>query len=325
MFKARAYLKTSGEIETDLDLDRVREVVKDAANEVWIDIEDVGPAELAFLREDLKIHPVALDEVMESTDRPEMQSFGDHILLVLHAPSPNLEKGGMDTIEVDFLVGNNFIVTVRSGPIASIKDMDDRVRAAPRIMSRGCDFMLYFIADAMVDDYQPILSAIDRRIDLAQEAAARNPTPETFSDLMKLKADILEIRRATVPQLGVLRSLIRGHTDIVETGLSVYFRSVCDHLEHVNGQLDTFREEVNSTIQVSLAVKQDQMNQIMKVLTIIAVIVAPLTLITGVFGMNFKFPLWAQETTYLAWWVTAGAMAVTGVVLFLYFRRKRWL
>ena len=324
MFKARAYLK-GGQFEPDLTLGRTRELLEDAENKIWIDITDIREEEIDFLRQDLTIHPVAVEEVLEQTERPEMQSFGDHILLVLHAPSPNLEKGGMDTIEVDFLVGNNFIVTVRGGPIASIKDMEDRVRSNPRIMSRGCDFMLYFIADAMVDDYQPILNALDRRIDLTQEAAARNPTSEMFADLMKLKADILEIRRATVPQLGVLRSLIRGHTDIVEKGLSVYFRTLCEHLQQVNAQLDTFREEVNSTISVSLAVKQDQMNEIMKVLTIIAVIVAPLTLITGVFGMNFKFPLWAEKTTYLAWWVTSGVMVVTAVVLFVYFRRKRWL
>ena len=160
-------------------------------------------------------------------------------------------------------------------------------------------------------------------LDLTQEAAAHNPTSETISDVMKLKADILEIRRATVPQLGVLRSLIRGHTDIVETGLSVYFRSVCDHLEHVNGQLDTFREEVNSTIQVSLAVKQDQMNEVMKVLAVIAVIFAPLTFITGVFGMNFLMP--GPMKSAWMWVVSSVVMAVLGVALWLLFRKKRWL
>jgi magnesium transporter len=323
MLKARAYLKDGGRFESDLGLEHLREVLAEEDNEVWIDIEDIGPDEVAFLRDDLNIHPVAIEEVTEGTDRPEMQSFGQHILLVLHAPSPNLVKGGMDTVEIDFLVGNNFIVTVRSGPIASVKDLEDRVRANPRIMSRGCDFMLYFMADAMVDDYAPILNAIDRRIDTTQEVAANNPTSETFSDLMKLKADVLEIRRATVPQLDVLRSLIRGHTDIIESGLSVYFRSVCDHLQQVNAMLEAFREEINSTIQVSLAVKQDQMNEIMKVLTIIAVIMMPLTLLTGIFGMNFKMPPWLRQEE--AWVVTSAVMVVMFVGLLAYFRKRRWL
>ncbi len=322
MFKARAYFK-DGRFESDLDLDHVREILKDVENEVWIDIEDISKDEVGFLRSELNIHPIAIDEVLESTERPEMQSFGHHILLVLHAPAPSLAKGGMDTVEIDFLVGNNFIVTVRSGPIASVKDMEDRIQANPRIMSRGCDFMLYFIADAMVDDYQPILNAIDKRIDAIQEVAARDPTSETFSDLMKLKADILEIRRATVPQLEVLRSLIRGHTDIIETGLSVYFRSVCEHLQQVNGQLESFREEINSTIQVSLAVKSDQLNEVMKVLAVIAVIFAPLTFITGVFGMNFLMP-GVMESPWM-WVVTSVAMVVLGVALWWLFRKKRWL
>lgn len=323
MFKARAYLK-DGSVEMNLSVEQVREIIQDSKNQVWIDIEDITQDGVAFLRDDLHIHPIAIEEVLSPLDRPEMQTFENHILLVLHAPSPNLEEGGMDTIEIDFLVGNNFIVTVRSGPIASVKDMEDRVRANPRIMSRGCDFMLYFIADAMVDDYLPILNAIDKRIDATQEAATTGPGPDIFGDLMKLKADILEIRRATGPQLGVLRSLIRGHTDIIETDLAVYFRSVCEHLQQVNSQLDMFREEVNSTVQVCLAIKSDQLSEIMKVLTIIAVIMMPLTLITSVFGMNFYFPDWVKESG-LAWWLTGGVMTALGLGLFAYFKRKKWL
>ena len=322
MFKARAYLK-DGTVELDVDMDRARHILQDAENEVWIDIERINGDEVAFLQNDLKIHPIAIEEVLSPMERPEMQSFENHVLLVLHAPSPNLSKGGMDTIEIDFLVGNNFIATVRSGPIASVKDMEDRIKANPRIMSRGCDFMLYFMADAMVDDYMPILNAIDRRLDATQETAAKNPTKETFSDLMKLKADILEIRRATGPQLGVLRSLIRGHTDIIERGLSVYFRTVCEHLQQVNAQLDTFREEVNSTIQVCLAVKSDQLNEVMKVLTVVALIMMPLTLITGIFGMNFEMPTWLRNADM--WVITSVSMVAIGVGLFAFFRRKKWL
>jgi magnesium transporter len=325
MLKARAYLKDST-FESDLSLERLREVLEDSENEVWIDIEDITPDDVTFLRKDLDIHPIAIDEVLGVTERPEMQTFDQHILLVLHAPSPNLEKGGMDTVEIDFLVGNNFIVTVRSGPIASVKDMEDRVRANPRIMSRGCDFMLYFIADAMVDDYQPILNMIDQRIDATQEVVAtRAPTPTIFSDLMKIKADVLEIRRATGPQLEVLRSLIRGHTDIIESKLSIYFRSVCEHLQQVNGMLDTFREEVNSTIQVLLAVKSDQLNEVMKVLTIFSVIMLPLTLITGIFGMNFTFPDWAGKTGYWGWWLTGIGMSAIAAGLFVLFKKRKWL
>jgi len=323
VFKARAYLK-DGSVEMDLSVEQVREIIQDSKNEVWIDIEEITADGVSFLRDDLKIHPIAIEEVLSPLERPEMQTFENHILLVLHAPSPNLEEGGMDTIEIDFLVGNNFIVTVRSGPIASVKDMEDRISANPRIMSRGCDFMLYFIADAMVDDYLPILNAIDKRIDATQEAATTDPSSDIFSDLMKLKADILEIRRATGPQLGVLRSLIRGYTDIIETDLAVYFRSVCEHLQQVNSQLDMFREEVNSTVQVCLAIKSDQLSEIMKILTIIAVIMMPLTLITSVFGMNFYFPDWVQKSG-LAWWLTGGVMLALGLGLFIFFKRKKWL
>ena len=161
MFKARAYLK-DGTVELDVNMDRARQILQDAENEVWIDIERINGDEVAFLQNDLKIHPIAIEEVLAPLERPEMQSFENHVLLVLHAPSPNLSKGGMDTIEIDFLVGNNFIATVRSGPIASVKDMEDRIKANPRIMSRGCDFMLYFMADAMVDDYTPVLNAIEK-------------------------------------------------------------------------------------------------------------------------------------------------------------------
>jgi magnesium transporter len=323
MLTARAYLKETEEFQGEIDRDRLAEVLQDPKNEVWIDIEDLNDDDARFLRDELKIHPVAMEEVVESTDRPEMQTFGHHILLVLHAPAPSMAKGGMDTVEIDFLVGNNFIVTVRSGPIASVKDMENRIRANPKIMSRGCDFMLYFMADAMVDDYQPILNAIDARIDKIQEQAAENPGGETFSDLMKIKADVLEIRRATVPQLEVLRRLIRGYTDIIETGLSVYFRTVCEHLQQVNGQLDTFREEVNSTIQVCLAVKSDQLNEVMRVLTVIAVIMMPLTLITGIFGMNFAMPGWLKQASM--WTVTTVAMGAMALGLIAYFRRKHWL
>jgi len=323
VFKARAYLK-DGSVEMDLSVARTREILQNSENEVWIDFEDISPDGVSFLRDDLKIHPIAIEEVLSPLERPEMQTFENHILLVLHAPSPNLEKGGMDTIEIDFLLGNNFIVTVRSGPIASVKDMEDRVRANPRIMSRGCDFMLYFIADAMVDDYLPILNALDKRIDTIRETAVKNPTRETSSDLMKLKADILEIRRATGPQFEVVRRLTGGHTDIIEPGLAVYFRSVCEHIQQVNSEHNSFREEVKSMIQHYVAVKSDQLNEIMKALTIITVIMMPLTLITGLFGMNFYFPDWVQKSG-LAWWLTVGVMVVLGLGLFIFFKRKKWL
>jgi magnesium transporter len=241
---------------------------------------------------------------------------------VLHAPSPNLAKGGMDTIEIDFLVGRNFIVTVRSGPIASIKDMEDRIRANPKIMSRGCDFMLYFIADAMVDDYLPVLEAIEKRINAIQEAVVANPTRETFSDLMKLKADILEIRRATVPQLEVLRSLIRGHAEIIGSELAVYFRAVYEHLLQMNGHLDSFREEVNSITQVCLAMSSNQVNEVVKIFTVIAAIMMPPTLVASIFGMNFDFP---EVLKAYGLWPTCAATLAMMMAMVMYFRKKRWL
>jgi len=322
MFRARAYLK-DGRFEPNVPREQLPEILKDVHNQVWIDIEDIRPNDVGFLHEEMKIHPVAIEEVLFPSEHPELQAFENHLLLVLHAPSPNLAKGGMDTIEIDFLVGRNFIITVRSGSVASIKDLEDRIEANPKIMARGCDYMLYFMADAMVDDYLPILDAIDKRLNATQDVAVKNPTRDTFSDMMKLKSDILEIRRATVPQLEVLRSLTRGHAEIIEQPLLVYFRSVCEHLQQVNAHLDTYREEVNSIIQVCLAVKSDQLNEVMRVLTVIAVIMMPLTLITGVFGMNFEMPEWLSDR--VNWIFISAVMAGLGLSLIFYFRRKNWL
>ncbi len=321
MLKARAYLK-DGSFELDPNMERLREILKDPENQVWIDIEHIAPPELLFLQEELKIHPIAVEELLFPTDRPEVQLFEDHIFLVLHAPAPGLAKGGMDTVEIDFLVGRNFIVTVRSGPIASVRNLESQIKANPKIMSRGCDFMLYFIADAMVDDYLPILDSIDQRLDAIQETTMKHPTRETFGDLMKLKADILEIRRATVPQLTVLRSLVRGHADIIEAGLSVYFRSVCEHLEQINAHLDSFREEANSTIQVSLAVVSNRVNDVVKVFTVVAVLLMPPTVIASIFGMNFYFPPWLVTHGL---WLTCLLMTVMTVWMLLYLKKKRWL
>ncbi|MBL7158799.1 MAG: magnesium/cobalt transporter CorA [Candidatus Omnitrophica bacterium] len=291
---------------------------------VWVDVENPTQHNMKFLQEHFSFHPLAIEDCMTSIQRPKIDKYDNYLFIVLHAGTLASHKDKATSLEVDSFVGENYVVTVHLKSIPSVSATWERCIKNSSIMSQGAAYLFYFLADALVDNYFPILEKLDREIQKTEENVFKDPKPAVLNKLFDLKENVLILRRIIGPQRETMNFLARGgYQPIIPPRLSIYFRDVSDLLARINDNLDTYRDLLNSAFDGYLSVTSNKLNEIMKVLTIICTIMMPLTLITGIYGMNFNF---MPEINWRYGYV-AVILVMLGIVLgmLVFFKRKKWL
>jgi len=291
---------------------------------VWVDVCKLPQKDIQFLEKHFSFHPLAIEDCMTAIQRPKIDTYNGYLFIVLHAAILAPHKDKATSLELDTFIGENYVVTVHLKPIDSVSSTWARCLKNPGIMSRGAGYLFYFIADALVDNYFPILGKLDKEIQKAEDIVFKEENHKVPNKIFDLKENVLILRRMLGPQRETMNFIARGgYQPIIPADLSIYFRDVSDLLARINDNLDTYRDMLTSAMDGYVSATSNRMNEIMKVLTIIATIMMPLTLITGIYGMNFRFmPEIGWQYGYFA---VIGIMLAIAAGMLLFFKKKKWL
>ncbi len=309
------------DLQRDLSVEAMRAALASKKGVLWVDLEDATPEETELLGPALfGFHPLAIEDCVNAQSRPKVDDFEDHVFLVFHAW--NRGEAGVQLEEIDFFLGPHYVVSYHQEKRSSVDAVFERALREPRATMPGADVLLHQIVDRMVDRYEVVVDAIDERVDELEGEILGTPGDDTMRRILDLRRDLQELFRTVRHQRDVVNSLAReGHPTITKKTRQ-FFRDVYDHVVRVHDTVEGLREQVGSARDAYLSIISNRMNEIMKGLSLVATLILPLTLVTGVYGMNFeRMPLVKDPQGFL--WVCTG-MAALGILTLVAFRRRGW-
>jgi magnesium transporter len=268
------------------DLERLPEYCA-KSGVTWVNIDGLGDAAtIERIGELFGLHALALEDVVNVHQRVKVEEYGDHLFIVARMVSFN---GGLDTEQISMFLGENFMLTFQERSGDCLDPVRERLRRGRgRIRKGGADYLLYASLDAIVDAYFPVVDAYGERLEMLDDTISSQHAPRKMHDVHEIRSELMVIRRAIRPMRDALLALMPDPTEIVKEETHVYFRDCFDHVAQLMDLLDTYREMCSDLRDLHLSSISNRMNEIMKVLTIIATIFIPLSFIAGVYGMNFK-------------------------------------
>jgi magnesium transporter len=298
---------------------------KDTPTVTWINIDGLHDIEIIEkIGKHFGLHPLLLEDILNTEQRPKMEDHEDSLFIVLKMLYYDEEKHDITAEQVSIILGSNFVISFQEREGDVFKFIRERIRNGKgRIRKVGSDYLAYALVDAIVDNYFIILEKLGEKIEEMEEELVTNPTPETLQTIHHLKREMIFLRKSVWPLREVISALERGEPTLIHESTGIYLRDLYDHTIQVIDSIETFRDMVSGMLDIYLSSISNRMNEVMKVLTIIATIFIPLTFIAGIYGMNFQYmPELGWRWGYPVIWLLMCAILILMVV---YFRRKRWL
>lgn len=320
------YRHRSGSIIIDLPREQIVGAVKDAQARLWIDLVDPTDEESYWiLRELYQFHLLAIKDAVQDVHIPKIDDYGSYLYLVFHTIGIGDERMDIHTYEMDVFLGANYLITMHSDQREILEKMWSQEYHQQNGLARGPAYLLYELLDRQLDGYIPILDRFEEQLEELGDTLFRRPKANDdamLNDILTAKSSALRLHRILLPQRELLHRLSRNDYATIPADTRVYFHDLYDHLARLNDLADSMRDLASSTIETHLALVNNRMNEVMKVLTMISTIFIPLSFVAGVYGMNFEFMPELQM-----WWgyplVWLSFIAI-GATMFLFFRRRGW-
>lgn len=291
---------------------------------LWVDLVNPSIPESLVLRDTFGFHALSVEDAMASLQYPKVEAYDGYLYVVLHGIDFEASQQGFATHDVDFFLGCNFLVTVHKGQSRSIGELRDHVIRNPRMLGDGPVPLFHRIVDALVDHYRPELEKLEARLDDLEERVFESPSPDLAREILDQKHEVAHLRRVTAPQRDVMARLARREFVDISTEMSFRFRDVYDHLVRLSDDGLMLHDRLSGMLEAHLSQVSNHLNEVMRVLTIVATVFMPLTLLTGMYGMNVSLPLFPGGARAQFWWLFWLMLAVVAGML-LVFRRKRWI
>jgi magnesium transporter len=290
---------------------------------VWVDMASPTDAELGQLNDVFHFHPLSIEDARSRLQFPKVEQYPGYLYVILHGIDATSGRQGLHTRDVDFFVSHSVLVTVHDGTSVPIAELLNACSRYDRLMAEGPVALFHRIIDAMVDNYRPAIDGLEARIDALEEeaSAARDSMAKR---VIRLRHELSAARRVLMPQRDVIGRLARREFPAISDELSYRFRDVYDHVVRVTEETLLFQDRVTGILEVHLAAVSNRLNQVMKVLTVMSTIFLPLTVLTGMWGMNVPLPHFPGGPEVQFWWV-AGLMALLSAAMLVVFKRNRWL
>src|SRR5688572_7559267 len=297
----------------------------------WINIDGLGdPGVLTRLGERFGLHPLALEDVLNVPQRPKVERYDKHLFIVMRtvrveaADSKEVAHGEIVEEQVSLFLGSDWVITVqeRSGGdcFAGVREAIRKRRG--RVRDAGADYLAYLLLDGVVDAYFPVIEALSEQMEHIESEALADPSADVLIRLQRLRHDLLAMRRAVWPMREELAILQREETPVFTADTRVFLRDVYDHTVQALEIVESLRETATSVMEIYLSVQNQRLNEVMKVLTVIATLFIPLTFIASIYGMNFDFMPELKWRYGYAW--ALGLMAITAGVLVGFFKKRGW-
>ncbi len=310
------------------EIDEIEQVVPYMTREdsvTWVNIDGLHDVSLfEKINKFLNIHSLVLEDALNPAQRPKYEDFGDYIFVVMKTielDKPSLE---LKIEQISLILGANYVITFQERVGRYFESVRDRLRGSKgRIRRQGADYLAYALMDAIVDDYYEIPEMLDEIIGSVEASVLSDPAPKDLESIYSLKRQVALLEKTLWPLREVVNSLRREETELISDAIKPFLQDLYDHVIQLIDTVHTFRDVLSSLQDLYLSTMSNRMNDVMKVLTIIATIFIPLTFIAGIYGMNFEFM--PELKIKYGYFIALFAMVAVAGAMAVYFRRKRWL
>lgn len=292
----------------------------------WTNIEKPTHGDIATLKQTYHFHPLALEDCISRIERPKIDMYDEYLVVVMHIPIFDHTRQMSRATEIDIFVGQDYLVTVHDGSLKPLANFAytcyTNQTARTHHFSRGASALFHEVVDRMVDYIFPILAKLDGHITQLEEQIFEGSPQKTVQEISIIRRDIIALRRIIRPLINIISDLERQNKPFIPEHMEDYFDDILDHAHKIWDILEDDYEVVAALSQTLDSLLSHRINEVMRVLTVISITMLPLTLISGIYGMNVILPL--NNHPY-AFWVIIGAMGVIAWSLILYFRYQKWL
>jgi magnesium transporter len=323
---------TAGKLHTkDIEPFLMPTLLADTNLFLWVDLEQPTQAEWKEVLEMIfHFHPLSIEDCVQPSPSPKVEEYtpkeGDlftqYLFMVIHAVDYSRKDGCFGTSELDFFLGKNFLVTYHEKPLRSVSSVEERAVNGTMGIARAPDRVAHSLLDNLVDNYKPALDELGLEISDLEQEALQNPNKQTLNKILQVKKEVQHLRRIIGPQREVLSRFAQGEFKLVRPQLVPYFRDVYDGLFQISELAQSYADSLTGILQVYLNMSSNQTGEVVKLLTLITVITTPLMMIGTWYGMNFKD---MPELDYQhAYPIAAGAMILSTVATYLYFKKRNW-
>ena len=292
---------------------------------LWVDLVEPTPDEgKTILADTFHFHPLSIEDALSEIHYPKIESYDRYLYIILHGIDFQVQEHWFATRDVDFFLAENYLVTVHDGRSRSIQQLKELCQQHTRILEEGAVALMHRIIDSMVDNYEPELSELEREMDRLEEQAVLGVGDNLMRPILDVKRDLSALRRVLIPQRDVVGRLARREFPIISDEMAYRFRDVYDHLMRYTDEATMFQDRMTGIMEGYLSAISNRLNVVMKVLTVMSTVFLPLTVLTGMWGMNVPLPVFPGSAHAQFWWV-AGIMLAISAVMLVAFRRKHWI
>ena len=297
--------------------------VKDLENlkkkQVWLDISNISKGEAKLVKDAFGLHPLTTEDLISKNTRIKVEEFSNYLFCVFYGIQKTKSIG---LVELDLVLGKNFVISSHLNKVDLIEELKNNKERLENLFKKGIDFIFHKLLDNEVDNYLPVLENIDDQIEYIEDEVTKRPRAEQLKKILKLKRLIVLIKKTTLPQREKISFLAKNDYRFISKKAIPYFRDIYDHSIRVSDTIDNYREALGNTFDAYMSSVSNNMNEVMKVLSVIATIALPLSVISGIFGTNFSnLP---GSTFVYGFWAMIFFMILLSLGMIYYFKRKGW-
>ena len=324
----RSFVFSQGKlVGQDLGLDFLKMVLIDEDAQIWVDLDQPGPDDAKNVLEGIfNFHPLSIEDCVNVSERPKVDDYETYLFLVIHAVDFSHSRQEFQTTELNMFIGKNFLVTYHQQPLRSVQATIDRVLKNSAAVARAPDRLTYTMLDFLLDNYNPAVEELAAGIADLETKVLSSPGQDILQGVLQLKGEVQRLRQIVSPQRDVLARLGRGEFKLVRAHMLPYYRDLTDRLVRINDLAENFRDSLTNVLQVHLNLQQNQINKVIKVLTVLATLSVPFLAITSFYGMNIQhmpnteWPAWEWSYTYIF-----GLTALLTAVVYAIMKRYKWM
>ena len=318
----RYFVHRGGRTETVDRLDPSL-LLPDSGAVVWADVAEPTDEDGVVLRDVFGIHELPIEAAFQRETNPKVESYGSYLYIVLHGINFQAAEHTFETHETDFFLSPKFLITIHDGQRRSIAHVSDLCCRAGHVLGEGPVGLLHRIVDTMVDHYRPEVDELEERLDSVEKRVIEEPSESLTGDILNVKHDVTSLRRIVVPQRDVVGRLARREFEVIGQEMAYRFRDVYDQFARMADDAVTFQDRVTGIFDAHLASVSNRLANVSKVLAVIAALFGPLTVITGLFGMNVPLPTLFGSPQH-QFWEIIGMMVLSSAALFVWFKKSGW-
>ncbi|WP_378956935.1 magnesium/cobalt transporter CorA [Pelosinus sp. sgz500959] len=317
----------SKDVWTEEQFNHVDELLqyKSTADVNWVHISGIHVVDvIEKIGNKFNIHPLILEDIVNTNQRPKLEESKDYVYIVLKMIHYFEQRSNIEFEQISMIVGSHYIVSFQENDNQTFQQIKDRIKKTNgKIRTKGVDYLAYALIDCIVDHYYLALEYLGEKIELLEDQLMSDPGPDVLKEIHRLKTEMLFVRKAIWPLREIINALSRGDSALFNHDTLIYLRDVYDHIIQIIDTIEMYRDMVTGMFDIYISSVSYKLNEVMKVLTIIATIFIPLTFIVGLYGMNFKYmPELEWEWGYPAVLVL---MLLISIFMILYFRRRKWI